>query len=93
MHNVKKTLGTAEACVFIRTNELKKRNIIVNGQRTTVTLEPQLWKILHDVADEHECEIHDLCSMIAQQKSADSSLASAIRVFLVSFLYIRGKRS
>lgn len=93
MYNVKKTLETAEACVFIKTNELKRRNIQIGDQRTSVTLEPQLWKVLHDVAAEHECEIHDLCSMIYQQKSDNSSLASAIRVFLVSYLHIKGQKS
>ena len=89
MSGIKKLLETTEATVFIRSNELKKRNIVVNGMRTSVTLEPQVWSILHDVADEHECSIHELCDMIYTLKADKSSLASAIRIFLISYLNIK----
>lgn len=89
MKKIKKLLETTEATIFIRSNELKKRNIVVNGTRTSVTLEPQIWLILHNVAEEHECTIHDLCDMIYKHKADKSSLASAIRIFLISYLHIK----
>ncbi len=92
MKDIEQALETAEASIFISLNELKKRNIFVNGSRTSVTLEPQVWSILHEVAEEQGCDIHDLCSFIANRKSKESSLTSAIRVFLISFLNIKVKK-
>ncbi|MFK7839402.1 MAG: ribbon-helix-helix domain-containing protein [Bdellovibrionales bacterium] len=89
MKTIKKMLGTTEATIFVRSNELKRRNIIINGKRTSVTLEPQIWSILHEVAAEHECTIHDLCDWVFNVKAEKSSLASAIRVFLISYLNIK----
>lgn len=85
-------LNSSEASIFLRLNQLKKRNIYVQGTRTSVTLEPQIWEILHDVAAEMNCNIHQLCTFIQERKSESSSLASAIRVFLISYLNIKQKK-
>ncbi|MCB1782809.1 MAG: ribbon-helix-helix domain-containing protein [Alphaproteobacteria bacterium] len=73
-------------------NELKKRNIKINGMRTSVRLEPQVWEILHDVAHEIGCDVNRLCEFIFERKSEESSLSSAIRVFLISYLNIKCKK-
>lgn len=92
MTTIQEVLETAEASIFVSLNELKKRNVMIGGKRTSVTLEPQIWAILHDVAEEQKCTIHQLCSFINERKSEDSSLASAIRVFLISYLNIKVKK-
>tara|TARA_B100001989_G_scaffold249166_1_gene223992 strand:+ start:5540 stop:5827 length:288 start_codon:yes stop_codon:yes gene_type:complete len=89
MGKVKKLLETAEASVFLKTNEIVKRNIRIGDTRTSVTLEPQVWNILKQVSEEHECNVHQLCEMINERKNPASSLASAIRVFLISYLQIK----
>ena len=88
LSGVYEDLEAAEAAVFISLNELKKRNILIAGRRTSVTLEPQVWSILHDIAELQKCNIHELCSFIYERKNPESSLASAIRVFLLSYLHI-----
>lgn len=92
MAKLSKLLETAEASILIRLNELKKRNIVVDDKRTSVTLEPLVWEILHEIASEQDCTIHELCSFINERKGANSSLSSAIRVFLISYLYINYKK-
>ncbi len=82
-------LETAEASIFVSLNELKKYNVMIADKRTSVTLEPKVWSILNEVADDQGASIHELCSFIAERKSADSSLSSAIRVFLISYLHIK----
>ncbi|MGH1455888.1 MAG: ribbon-helix-helix domain-containing protein [Alphaproteobacteria bacterium] len=89
MVDINEVLETAEASIFVSLSELKKRNIIIKGNRTSVTLEPQVWVILHNVAEEQKCDIHNLCSFIFERKNDDTSLASAIRVFLISYLDIK----
>jgi predicted DNA-binding ribbon-helix-helix protein len=88
MVQINEVLETAEASIYISLSELKKRNVVINGSRTSVTLEPQIWTILHKVADNHGCDIHNLCSFIFDRKNEETSLASAIRVFLISYLDI-----
>ncbi|MGH1375535.1 MAG: ribbon-helix-helix domain-containing protein [Alphaproteobacteria bacterium] len=92
MSKIQEIIETAEASIFISLNELKKRNIFIHEKRTSVTLEPQVWNILHEIAEEQECGVHELCSFIYDRKNPDSSLASAIRVFLISYLNIKVKK-
>lgn len=92
MPDFMKLLETVEASIYVRVNELKKQNITINGKRTSVTLEPQIWDILKEIAEDQNTTIHDLCSYIYDRKSDDSSLSSAIRVFLISYLYVVNKR-
>ena len=92
MGEIKYVVESAEASMYVRLSELKRRNVVVNGRRTSVTLEPQVWNILQEVAEDQGCSIHELCSFIYDRKHPKSSLASAIRVFLISFLDIKLKR-
>lgn len=66
---------------------LVSRNITVLGRRTSVRLEPDMWRALKDIARRENCTIHDLCSLVAIKKNKASSLTAAIRVFLM--LYYR----
>lgn len=66
---------------------LVSRNITVLGKRTSVRLEPEMWKELKNISERESCTIHDLCSLISLRKSKATSLTAAIRVFLM--LYFR----
>ena len=66
---------------------LVSRNITVQGRRTSVRLEPEMWMALREIADRESCSIHDVCSLISMRKNKCTSLTAAIRVFLM--LYFR----
>lgn len=66
---------------------LVSRNITVNGKRTSVRLEPEMWRALKEIATRENCSTHELCSLIAFRKNKRTSLTAAIRVFLM--LYFR----
>lgn len=66
---------------------LVSRNITVNGKRTSVRLEPEMWRALKEISARENCSIHELCSLIAFRKNRRTSLTAAIRVFLM--LYFR----
>jgi predicted DNA-binding ribbon-helix-helix protein len=66
---------------------LVSRNITVLGRRTSVRLEPEMWRALREIAIRERCRIHDLCSVIQMRKNPDTSLTAAIRVFVM--LYFR----
>lgn len=92
MSDIIEAIETSEASIFVSMNELKKRNVVINGKRTSVTLEPQVWSILHEISEDQGCDVHELCSFIHERKSLESSLASAVRVFLISYLHIQVKK-
>lgn len=92
MRDTRQFLETSEASIIVSLNTLKRQNLIINGHRTTVTLEPHIWGILKDVAQEQGRSVHDLCSFISDRKNQNSSLSSAIRVFLISYLNVKLKK-
>lgn len=68
-------------------SSLLSRNITVLGKRTSVRLEPEMWRELKNISVRERCTTHDLCSLIALRKNERTSLTAAIRVFLM--LYFR----
>lgn len=66
---------------------LISKNITVNGHRTSIRLEPEMWRALGEVALRERCSIHDICSLVSIRKKELSSLTASIRVFLM--LYYR----
>lgn len=68
-------------------SSLISRNVTINGRRTSVRLEPDMWTALHEISEREGCTIHDLCTLIYIRKGRLTSLTAAIRVFLM--LYFR----
>lgn len=66
---------------------LVSRNITVQGRRTSVRLEPEMWNALYEVAKRERCSTHDVCSLVSMRKKPNTSLTAAIRVFIM--LYFR----
>ncbi len=64
---------------------LISHNIMVEGRRTSVRLEKEMWMALKDIAKNEKCTIHELCSAVAQRKKGDTSLTAAIRVFIMAY--------
>jgi predicted DNA-binding ribbon-helix-helix protein len=64
---------------------LVSRNITVLDRRTSVRLEPEMWKALQEIARRERCRIHDICSLVSLRKKPDTSLTAAIRVFLMLY--------
>src|SRR5262245_9929827 len=66
---------------------LVSRNVTVQGRRTSVRLEPEMWNALSEISRRESCTSHDICTLISVRKKARTSLTSAIRVFMM--LYFR----
>lgn len=64
---------------------LISHNIIIDGRRTSVRLEKEMWMAIKDIARNEKCTIHDLCSVIHMRKKPDTSLTAAIRVFIMAY--------
>ncbi len=64
---------------------LISKNVTISRRRTSVRLEPEMWKSLEEVAGYEGCSIHDICTLVALKKKKESSLTSAIRIFLILY--------
>jgi predicted DNA-binding ribbon-helix-helix protein len=69
----------------VQSRTLLSRNVTVMGRRTSVRLEPAMWRALREIAWREECRTHDLCSPIARRKHPDTTLTAAIRIFLMHY--------
>jgi len=65
---------------------LISRNIVIDGQRTSFRLEPEMWSALEYICQQENISLHTLCSWINQYRPRPNR-TSAIRAFIVSYLY------
>ncbi len=64
---------------------LISKNILIEGRRTSVRLEPEMWQSLKEIAAREKATIHDLCTLVYLCKRTSSTLTAAIRVFLMLY--------
>lgn len=64
---------------------LVSKNITIMGRRTSVRLEPEMWRSLKEISRREKCTIHDVCTMVCLCKKPLSSLTASIRVFLMLY--------
>jgi predicted DNA-binding ribbon-helix-helix protein len=72
-----------------RNSRLKSRNIVVEGRRTSVRLEPAMWEALKDIATWEHKSVNDIVSTIAGCRTRSGSLTSAIRIFVMAYFRAR----
>jgi predicted DNA-binding ribbon-helix-helix protein len=61
-----------------------KRSIVVNGHKTSVSLEDEFWSALKVIAGKRLMNLSDLVTAIDGQRQ-HSNLSSAIRLFVLDF--------
>lgn len=64
---------------------LISHNIMIDGRRTSVRLEKEMWIGLKEIAQRERCSVHALCSVVDKRKKAETSLTAAIRVFIMAY--------
>ena len=69
------------------------RTVVINGRKTSVSLEEAFWNDLKQIADAQGVSVSELVTKIDQTREG-GALASAIRVFILEYhLVIRIARS
>ena len=61
--------------------DIVKRSVIVAGHRTSVSLEPEFWNCLKEIAEQRGLSINKLIGEIDRERSGN--LSSAIRVYVL----------
>lgn len=64
---------------------LISHNIMIEGRRTSVRLEKEMWLAFKEIARRERCSVHALCDVVALRKRPDTSLTAAIRVFIMAY--------
>lgn len=64
---------------------LQSKNVRIHERRTSVRLEPEMWRALNEVATLEKCSIHDLCGAVHDLKEPGTSFTAALRVFLMEY--------
>lgn len=67
---------------------LKLRNVNIGAKRTSVKLEPQLWRALEVLAAAQNRTINDICQTLDATRGK-GGLTSALRVYIVTELAMR----
>ena len=65
-------------------SRVMKRSTLVNGRKTSVTLEDEFWTALKEIATTQNVGISKLISMIDSQRQTNN-LSSVIRVYVLSY--------
>lgn len=66
---------------------LISHNVNIDGRRTSIRLEKEMWIGLKDIAQREKCKVHDLCSIVSARKRQNTSLTAAIRVFIMAYYH------
>ena len=69
----------------IKKSAVIKRSILINGHKTSVSLENEFWRGLHDVARSENAPVANLVEQIDRDRD-NVNLSSAIRVFVFNQL-------
>jgi predicted DNA-binding ribbon-helix-helix protein len=68
-----------------KSSGLINRNVMVGTHRTSIRLEVEMWVALQDISHREKRSVHELTTLIAGRKRAQTSLTAAIRVFIVAY--------
>jgi len=78
-------LPPAHKTKIVPRSTLVSRNVTINGHRTSVRLEPEMWTGLSEICRREHATPHEVCSAIAGHKIENTSLTAAIRVFVMRY--------
>jgi predicted DNA-binding ribbon-helix-helix protein len=65
-------------------SRVTKRSIVVNGHKTSVSLEAEFWSALKVIAGTRLATLSDLVTAVDKQRQ-HSNLSSALRLFVLGF--------
>jgi predicted DNA-binding ribbon-helix-helix protein len=61
-----------------------KRSIVIDGHKTSVTVEEAFWKALHEIAHERDMGLNRLIASIDRNRQF-ANLSSTIRLFVLEY--------
>ena len=68
--------------------EIEKHSVVIDGHKTSVSLEPAFWQGLREIAADRGCTVSELVAEL--DKARTGNLSSAIRLFVLEETRARG---
>ena len=66
-------------------SEYRRRNIIIKGRRTSISLESTIWSALDEICERENMTFGQICELIDDNLDRDISRTSAVRSFIVNY--------
>ncbi|HCU06156.1 MAG TPA: aryl-sulfate sulfotransferase [Holosporales bacterium] len=63
---------------------IQKRSLTLFSHRTSISLEPDFWHALNDIAKNKQLSLQKLIELIDQQRE-NNNLSSAIRIYVLHY--------
>ena len=70
-------------------SQVVKRSIVIDGHKTSVSIEEPFWQTLKEIARERAVKVSTLVASIKAGRGENSNLSSAIRVYILSHVRAR----
>jgi predicted DNA-binding ribbon-helix-helix protein len=64
------------------TSTIAKRSVVIDGHKTSISLEEPFWQAVRDIADQRQITVSELLRQIDQSRD-NANLSSAVRIFVV----------
>ena len=64
-----------------------KRSVVINGHKTSISVEDQFWAALKEIAAKQQLTIAQLVAMVDHDRSEVTNLSSALRLYVLSQYY------
>lgn len=65
-------------------SRLQSRNVSVNGHRTSLRLEQDVWDALEEICARENMTVHETCTHVEQRRKG-SSRTAAVRTFILGY--------
>lgn len=72
-----------------KTEAMAKRSIAIAGHRTSISLEEAFWDGLTAIAGERGLSVSALVAEIDRDRTGDTNLSSAVRLFVLAWYQAR----
>jgi len=64
---------------------LISRNVTINGRRTSLRLEQEMWEGLNEIARREAVTLNDIVARLDRRRAPEASLTSDVRVFVLGY--------
>lgn len=65
-------------------SRLQSRNVTVDGHRTSLRLEQDVWEALEEICAREDMSVHEVCTLIERSRTG-SSRTAAVRAFILGY--------
>jgi predicted DNA-binding ribbon-helix-helix protein len=81
-------IASAAAAMSSRSSAVKKRSVVIQHHKTSLTLEDEFWECLKNIAHLRKTAVADLVNTIESERG-NANMSSAMRLFVLNYYRLR----